>query len=389
MPFFNYTLHVHDAGATSYQERRAFLRAWWSLYRDDSRWTPPDYARLRREFDPRRNDHLARLDADLLTIDAQHRTGVSRSRTDQQEIPLTSVFERTLVAAVAVSDPRRKGKTAHLALPHLSADKEAFDTLYYHLVESFTARGIHRVIAPVGLSPHLGSGLLIDSWDEWPPLHTPSNPPYLPELMDARFRPLQDGRIYRLATPAQLPVMSSGPATVNPFDPARLADDLLPLLIAATENGTAGFPPPDAAETAFLLRMLASRDLRGFLAEIDGTAAGFALVGPDDAGRFRATDGGRSWWRRGLYAAKARLPGNNRVASGRVFFAAVLPAWRRQGIGAQLWDHVLAWAGECGWASLTIGPLWRAASGMSAAETFVAKRAAEARQTYRLYERWF
>lgn len=389
MPFFNYSIHSREAGGASFWDRRAFLKAWGSLYSDDSRWTPPDYGRLRRELDPRQNEHLARLEAALITIDALHRTGVNRSRTDQQEIPLTSVFERILVAAVAVIDPRRKGKTAHLALPHFAFDKEAFDILYYHLVETLSARGYHRVIAPVGLSPHLGSGLLIDSWDEWPPLHTPSNPPYLPELIESRFRPLQEGRLYHVVLPEHLPERSSSPAAVHSFDPSRLTNELLPLLAGATEGLTAaGFPPPDAAEASFILRMLEPEKLMGLLAEIDGEAAGFVLAGPDHAGRPGATAGNRLLGQRGLLAIKGRLAGADRVGGGRVYFAGVLPAWRRRGIGAQLWEELLLRARGNGWQTLTIGPIYPA-NGVSAAETFLARRGAMARQTYRLYERSF
>ena len=63
MPYFNYDLHAHEASLASYWERREFLNTWWSLYRDDTRWTPPPYSLLSRELDPRRNDHLARLEA--------------------------------------------------------------------------------------------------------------------------------------------------------------------------------------------------------------------------------------------------------------------------------------------------------------------------------------
>lgn len=388
MPYFNYSVHVVEAGAASRWERRAFLNAWWNLYRDDSRWTPPDFSWLRREIDPRRDEHLARLEAKLIHIDALHRTGVRRSRTDQQEIPLVSVIERPLAAALAIIDPRRKGKTAYLALPHLGRDKEAFDHLYYHLVESLSARGYHRLIAPVGLSPHLGSGWQIDGWDEWPALHTPTNPPYVPELVEMRLNPLQDGRLYRVTVPARSDDDVTEPAAIRPFDPRRLVGDLLPLLAVAAENPTAGFVPPDAAEAAFLLRALGPGALLGYLAEVDGRPVGFVLLGPDTAARARATRGGRSFWRRGMYAA-SWLGGQGRGDSGRVFFAAVLPDWRRQGIGAQLWRQALAAAHERGWDALTVGPVWLPPDASSAAVAFLEQHAAVARQTYRLYERSF
>ena len=235
MPYFNYEITAHPTDTAGYWARRDFVRAWWSIARDDDRWTPPEYDQLRRELNPRHNDHLARLAATLIYVAALQRTGVRRSRTDQQEIPLTSVLERPLAAAVAVVDPRRKGTTAHLALPHFSSDAGAFDRLYYYLVEQLSAQRYHRFVAPVGLSPHLGSGLLVDSWGDWPPLHTPGNPPYAPELLGRKLRPFQTGRLYQapVSPPDDEP---SGPARVGPFDPSRLTADLLPLLIAATAN---------------------------------------------------------------------------------------------------------------------------------------------------------
>ncbi|CUS04115.2 conserved protein of unknown function [Candidatus Promineifilum breve] len=386
MPYFNYEITAHPTDTAGYWARRDFVRAWWSIARDDDRWTPPEYDQLRRELNPRHNDHLARLAATLIYVAALQRTGVRRSRTDQQEIPLTSVLERPLAAAVAVVDPRRKGTTAHLALPHFSSDAGAFDRLYYYLVEQLSAQRYHRFVAPVGLSPHLGSGLLVDSWGDWPPLHTPGNPPYAPELLGRKLRPFQTGRLYQapVSPPDDEP---SGPARVGPFDPSRLTADLLPLLIAATANPVAAFPPPDALEAAFMLRHLPP-GTSGWLAEIDGAPVGFVLLGPDTAGQLRAARGGRSLWGRAYLRGMARLPGWRRVTSGRLFFGAVVAERRGQGIGRQLWGQALRAAHESGWATLSIGPIW--ASGQpSPAAGFLERRAAVARQTYQLYEASF
>lgn len=383
MPYFNYELKADAVGAAGYWARREFLRAWWAIARDDERWTPPDYGRLRRELDPRHNAHLARLAATLIRVEALQRTGVSRSRTDQQEIPLTSVLERPLAAAVAVVDPRRKGATAHLALPSFSRDGDAFDTLYYYLVEELTAQRYHRFVGPVGLSPHLGSGLLVDGWSEWPPLHTPSNPPYAPELLGRRLRPFQSGRLYH--APVAPSGGAAGPASVSAFEPARLASDLLPLLVAATANPIAGFPPPDAVEAAFLLRLLPA-GITGFLAELDGAPVGFVLLGPDTAGQLRAARGGRPLWGRAYLAMAARFPGSSRVAAGRVFFGAVLDEKRRQGIGRQLWRRAMQAAQENGWAILSLGPIWSSGQQPAPAEYFLESQAAVPQQRYQLWE---
>jgi GNAT superfamily N-acetyltransferase len=386
MPYFNYQVHEVHVAAAGYSALRQFIQAWWAIYRDDDRWTPPEYGQFRRELNPRRNEHLARLDATLIHLDAMHRTGVSRSRTDQQEIPLTSVFERPMAAAVGVIDPRRRGKTAHLALPHLRPDREAWDRLYYHLVETLSAKNYHRVVGPVGLSPHLGSGLLVDSWDEWPPLHTPANPPYAPELVERRLQTLQTGRLYHAAVPPNPWPLSPGRAAIRAFEPGRLATDLRPLLVAATDNPAAGFPPPDEAEAAYILRLLRPKTLTGFLAEVDYAPVGFVLLGPDTAGRLRAVRGGRPLWGRALLHLETRFFGKNRVSRGRIYYGAVLPEWRGQGIGRRLWQRTLGEAAARGWESLSVGPVWLDANGASPAAAFLEKQGAVARQTYKLYE---
>jgi GNAT superfamily N-acetyltransferase len=381
MPYINYEIKAHAAEAAGYWGRRDFLRAWWATGGDDEHWTPPAYGRLRRELNPAHNAHLARLAATLIHVEALQRTGLRRSRTDQQEIPLTSVFERPLAAAAAVIDPRRKGGTAQLALTQFSSDGEAFDRLYYYLVEEFSARRHHRFVAPVGLSPHLNSGLLVDGWDARPPLHTPANPPYTPELIERRLRPFLAGRLYHSAVaPA---AGRPGPATIMPFDPARLAGDLMPLLTTATEN-PAGFPPPDEVEAAFLLRQMPP-GTRGFLAEMDGAVAGFVLIGPDTAGQLRTTRGGRPLWGRAYLQLARWFSGWSRVTAGRLFFGGVLPDRRGQGVGRQLWERAMREAQINSWAGLSVGPIW----GTGGAAAFLAQQGAVAQQTYHLYEASF
>jgi len=396
LPYFNYILHASDAADASYWERRAFLNAWWAIGQDDERWTPPPYGLFRRELDPRRNDHLARLGAALVHVEALYRTGVRRARTDQQEIPLTSVLERPLAAAVALFDPRRGDDTAYLSHLKLAYDDEAFDRLYGHLVEALSDVGVHRLVGPVGLSPHLGRGLLVDSWDAWPPQHTPTNPPYLPELLERRGRVAQVGRLYRIAlgedAAGQRDTAATG-AVVQPFDVARLTGELLPLLAAAVDDGC-GFPPPDVAEAAYLLRAAGAGAFGGLIA-VDGAPVGFVLLAPDAAGRLRAARGGRPLWGRAALALAGRQP----MAAGRLLFGGVLPAWRGQGIGSALWAWTLDAARARGWRALSVGPLWSprrssyvpAPDPEPAAAAFLIARGAVAEQTvagqmYRLYE---
>lgn len=383
MPFFNYRIEFFEPEQASYWQRRDFLNAWWSLYREDSRWTPPRHSVLRRMIDPRHNSHLARLQARLVYLEAMHRTGLRRARTDQQEIPMTSILEKTLAAAVPLIDPRRKGRTAHLAMLHLSPDEEAFDRLLAHLAETYSALGYRRFIGPVGLSPHLDSGVLTDSWNEWPPVHTPSNPPYLPELLEQRMRPLQAGHLYQVAVGPNSPAPITGPADLIPIDPIRLAGDLLPLLVAATANETADFPAPDATEALFIFQALPLSTLFACLATVNGEPAGFVLMGPDIAARLRSTNGGRTPAGRGRLALTLSRP----VAGGRVYFGGVQAAWRGQGIGRQLAQWAQREAALRRWQQLAIGPVWEPGGKQPASGgNFLLKMGAVPRQTYRLYE---
>jgi GNAT superfamily N-acetyltransferase len=387
LPYFNYTLHAPTAAGASFWERRAFVNAWWAIGREDERWTPPRYDPFRHELDPRRNNHLARLDAALIRVEALYRTGVRRARTDQQEIPLTSVLERPLAAALALLDPRRRDGVAHLALLKLADDAEAFNRLYYHLVEALAEAEIHRIVGPVGLSPHLSRGALVDAWNAWPPQHTPTNPPYLPEILERRGRVAQVGRLYEVAVVEGSKGEAASLGAIQPFDVGRLAGDLLPLLAVATDDG--GFPPPDAAEAAYLLRLIGAGAVGG-LAQVDGAPAGFVLLAPDQAGRLRAARGGRAWWGRAALA----LGGGRPATAGRLLFGGVRPAWRGRGVGSALWGWALAEARARGWRSLTVGPVWSprrtgrvpAADLPPAAAAFLSARGAVARQTYHLYE---
>ena len=387
MPYFNYRIQAVDATTAGRSGRRGFLHTWWSLYRDDDRWAPPDYAQLLRDLDPRHTKHLSRLEASFVHVDALRRTGVRSARNDQQEIPLVSLLERPLAATVVLIDRRRADHTASLALLKLGNDGQAIEKLIDYLVDDLPRRGIERIIGPTGLSPCLGSGLLVDGWDEWPPFQTPSNPPYVPELLERHMRPAQSGRLFHAAIPAELVTTTPGPANLKPFDPVRLAGDLLPLFIGAAENRIADLPLPDATEVAFMLRQLERSAVAGYLAEMDGSPVGFVLLGADTAARLRLAHGGRPLWGRALLKLVTRSYGKSRVSNGRIHFCAVLPEWRGRGIGRQLWQNALAHGRDCGWKSLSAGPIWLPLQGALPASAFLESMGASAGQTYRLYER--
>lgn len=360
--------------ATNSWERREFTDRWWRIYRGDRRWTPPVYPTLVRELNPARSLHLARLNPAFLHVEAFYRRQ-SNQRAALAD-PASGIFETPLAAAVILRDERRRDGTAYLGLYHGSSDDEATSLLLYSAMEVLMADGYYRIIGPTGLSPWATTGVLQDHWNQAPPLHTPYNPPYLPEMLEHRMCPQVYSHLYHLPVPSYPQSMPHRPADLIPLDPARLAADLLPLLGAATEN-RAGFALPDAAEAAFLLRWW-GHGLIGWLAQIADQPVGFILLQPDLAARLRQAGGGRRLhWRAWL-----RLRRGAPVGRGRVLLMGVLPKCRGQGVGRQLWNRALQTAREAEWQQLTVGPV---AAGETAA-AILRQKGAEPRQSYALYE---
>lgn len=380
--YFNYRVRF----AEGWWDRRDFVTNWWRIYAADPRWVPPYYPTLRRELEPSRDPHLARMSPIFIHLEALPRREAAARRGPQpsQGLPPSAPFEEPVAATVALRDPRRRDGTAYLALLHCVNDSESLERLLARLTEALWAQGCRRLIGPTGLSPHLGTGLLQDHWDQLPPLHTPYDPPYMPEIVGSAMRPLARSRLYHLEVAPELPPPPLARAQLVPLAPARLAADLLPLMAAACPppapvDGGGGFPTPDAEEAAFLLRWLGRWPLHGWLALVDGQPAGFALLQPDLAPCLRRAMGGRNL----LWRAWLAWAGQRPVRQGRLLFGAVSPRWQGQGIGRQLLHQALLTARDQGWRSLNVGPL---PDGLPAC-AFLERHGARPRQTYLLYQR--
>jgi GNAT superfamily N-acetyltransferase len=368
--FFNYRSQT----ATSWWERRSFITSWWRIYARDPYWVPPYYPGLHQLLKPGHDRHLNRMSPLLI-----HTEALSKRRHKGTPDPTVGLWEVPMAATVALGDPRRQDRTAYLGLLRCINEPDGLKRLLEYVAEALRPRGYRQVFGPTGLSPHLNTGLLQDTWNQIPPLHTPSNPPYLPEIADIVMRPVTRSQLYHLPIPPDLPSPSPAPADLLPLDPARLATDLLPLLVAACPSSRADFVPPDTEEATFLLRRLGRWPLFGRLAQVDGQPVGFVLLQPDLAPRLLRAGGGRQpLWRLWL-AWSSRRPATH----GRLLFGAVLPEWRGQGIGRQLLYQALRSGQEQGWQSLSVGPVPTTAPGGK----FLKAHGAEARQSYMLY-RW-
>lgn len=377
--YSGYFNHYARAAETRW-ERRSFVRAWWRIYATDPRWAPPPWSSFSRLLSRLDAPHLARLRPAFIHVEAM--AGRRRRPGENGWASSMALLEEPVAATVLLIDPRRRDGIGYLSLLHLANDEESWDRLLGAAMEHLWRHGCDRLVGPTGLSPHWASGVLQDHFHVTPPWLTPYNPPYVPEVVETSWQPAEQNRLYDAAVPDEPwlerdtwhPTATS--VELSTFGAARLAGDLLPLMVEATSL-SGQFPPCDALEAEFILSQLASGPTLGWLAQAGSQPVGFIVLAPDLAGPLLRAKGGRNpLWRLWL-AVRSRRP----VTSGRVLLCAVAPAWRRQGIGRLLWRRALATANAEGWQTLTAGPIPDTTAGAH----FLAACGAQPRQRYTVY----
>lgn len=370
--FFNHRFYH----SRTWFERWEFMNKWRSLQQWDKRWVPPHQPTMSWALNANQNPFAAAMNFSPVYVEGLRR---ERQRTlgtgMEKPMQVTTPFERPLVSAILASDPRRTDQTANLAMFVTENDRESIRFFLDGVATLLEQNDRYRLIGPTGLSPHLGSGLLQDYWDQMPPLHTPYNQPFLPEMVNKILRPIGEQRLY------QLPIMPfsphPAPFQLLPLQPADLAGELLPLLQAACQNRHR-FPVPDEVEAQFLLRWLSFAPLFGWVAQQDGRSQGFVLMQPDVGHWVRRLKGGRGLWRRSVLPWAVRRP----VTNGRLLFGGVLPAARGQGIGRALLEKSMVTAYQLGWHTMTVGPL----DARDTAVHLLTHYNATPKQTYTLHE---
>jgi GNAT superfamily N-acetyltransferase len=364
--------------AKSDLERGGFVHTWWRMYARERHWAPPYYPALKEALNPARNPHLKRLSPRLVCLRGVPEGARQKALSGDLFANLgTGIAVETILAcALLVFDPRRGDGNAYLALLHCENTPSAMDGLLEFAAEELTPCGARRVIGPVGISPWIESGVLANRWNQTPPVYAVYNPPFLPELMEKLMKPGPLLRMVRLPVPATSERTLPGPATLEVLDSTRLAGDLLPLFATACQEARET-PPPDAFEADFLLKWLEPWPQWGWLATLGGQPVGFILLQPDVSTLLQRTHGGRTLWQR----LDLRLRNPRSLHSGRVVFAGVAPAYRRQGIASQLWRQAVQFARTQSWETLSAGPFLED----SPATFFCTKLGGILEQEYRLY----
>lgn len=365
--YFNHVARWHTGRWGRYEWRHA----WWRFYRNDPRWSPPDYSTFVHVTDPQR-PHWQQVSQQALSLAALARSAENSGRGIQLA---TSAFSETTVAATLVQIDPSLEATAHLALLRCANDEETLERLLAGALSFAGEHGRTQLIGPTGLLPAWQSGALTDHFHMTPPLHTPYNPPYLSDVLAGVMEAWQETVLLMCPVRVAAPEPDNSIA-VTGLEPGRLTSDCLDLLNEAL-NPDGVWPRLDSAAAALLLQMLLPYPMAGWVASSAGRPIGIALVQPDLAAVMRRAGGARNWVGRAYAAWAKRRP----VRRGRLLLGAVARDWRGRGIGAQLWQHVCVHAAAAGWTTISAGPL--VADGAGAA--FLIARGAAPAQHYTTY----
>ncbi len=341
---------------------------------------------LRKELDPSQNSFLSQKNPIFFTIEALRKKKGSARAIHPPFSPgmifSDPLLEVPVAATVALLSHKSGDRIAYLALLHCANDLEALTRLLDDLFELLLEIGCRKVVGPTGISPHLGSGILQDSWHQIPPMYTPYNPPYLPELVARLLDPVMTYKLYHLNVHQDIPKEFFNGKTrevcIVPLETNTLPKDF-PLLFAETCSHIDAIPSPDVDEVSFLLRWLGEWPLIGSLALIENRPVGFILMQPDLSPVMLKAKGGRNpLWR-------SWLMWNSRRAAlhGRVLFGGVVSEWRNRGIGHHLLAQALLTARVMKWQTLRIGPI----PCNTSASAFLESCGAVPQQTYSIYQR--
>lgn len=167
--------------------------------------------------------------------------------------------------------------------------------------------GMERVIGPFGFSDKDPQGFQIEGFEHLPVIATPTNPDWLPPLIEAGgFIPFEDMVSYRMDIPAQLPEVyhAIGERCLRNYDlhrvPLRSKRELKPWvvpvlrLVNATYGDLLGFTPMSEAE----MRALAAKymfildpQLVHLIADANNEPVAFVIASPDMSEGFVRANG--------------------------------------------------------------------------------------------------
>jgi GNAT superfamily N-acetyltransferase len=176
-------------------------------------------------------------------------------------------------------------------------DAQVVRALIAAVEEWARAQGMDRMIGPFGFSDKDPQGLQVEGFEHLPVIATPTNPAWLPPLVEAcGYARFEDMVSYRMDIPNDLPERYHAVADrcLRNFDlhrvPVRNKRDLRPWvvpvlrLVNATYGDLLGFAPMSEAEMRALAKkymFILQPDLVQLIADRNNAPAAFVIASPD------------------------------------------------------------------------------------------------------------
>ena len=164
------------------EQREAFLRLPWKIYRDDPYWVPPLLSEERKHLSPRHNPFFQHAEVELfLALRDGEPVGRIEAHIDHNYNEFHD--ERTGQFGFFESVP----------------DREVAHALFDTVVEWHRQRGMETLLGPLSFSTNDIAGLLVEGFQMPPVFLMAYNPPYYPELLESYgFQKAKDLLAYRI-----------------------------------------------------------------------------------------------------------------------------------------------------------------------------------------------
>lgn len=318
---------------TSVNNRRdieRFIRLPWRLHGADPCWIPPLIGDMRRTLDPSRNPFFRQADARYFL-----------ALRDGREVGRIAAVENKAFNELYGT------RTGFWGFFECERDSEAAGALFAAVKDELRSRGMTDMQGPMNPSINTECGLLIEGFDQPPTIHTPHNPPWYAELVEAAgLEPVKDllaymvlegdvdaarramRRLKRLTDAIRRRIPD---VVVRTLDMSRYEEEtgILNGLFNEARRGNWGFVPVSDEEFAQTTRqMKAVVDPRIIIVgEKEGRIVGCLLAIPDINPLLKKMNGSLlplGW----LHF----LRGRRRLKRARVFGAATIESCRHLGI---------------------------------------------------------
>lgn len=269
---------IRIEATTSKQERMAFIKFPWRIYRGHPNWVPPLLMDMKKLLDPKKNPFFHHSEVELFVA---RRNGDIAGR-------IAAILNRNHNAF-------HNEKTAFFGFFETVNDRDVATALLEQVEEWSRRRGMSLLRGPANPSTNDTCGFLVDAFDSPPVIMMPYNPPYYLELVEqAGYQKAKDLYAYYMRHETQLP-----PQLIEATDRAahdeglvirslnmRRFDEELERVkriynVAWERNW--GFVPMTDEEFAYMaheLKPAVDPELVLF-AEVNGEPAGFSLALPD------------------------------------------------------------------------------------------------------------